>query len=57
MRMIGRTSQMIGLVLPPLAIGLQLADSDFSVGQMLTMLALGVSAFYLGRIIEGYASQ
>jgi hypothetical protein len=51
---LGRTLQIMGLILPLLAIFLQLAGS-ISVGMMLTMLVAAVSVFYLGRIIEGYS--
>ncbi len=62
MRPFGRLLQIIGLVLPPLAIVLQLINGPggrplVSVGQMLTMLVAGVSAFWIGRILEGYARQ
>jgi hypothetical protein len=51
---LGRLMQIVGLVLPPLSIVLQLQGA-ISLGQMLTMLVASVSAFWLGRIIEGYA--
>lgn len=61
MRQLGRLLQHLGLVLPPLGIVLQLLRDGngqplLSVGQMLVMLVAGVSAFWIGRILEGYAS-
>ena len=60
MRPFARLLQIVGLVLPPLALVMQLLKDGHgrplvSVGQMLTMLVAGVSAFWLGRIIEGYS--
>ena len=59
MRQLGRFLQHVGLVLPPLGMVLQLLRDGngrpmLSVGQMLTMLVAGISAFWIGRIIEGY---
>ena len=54
MRILGRGLQLVGLALPPVSILLQLSSS-ISTGQMLMMLVAAVAAFYLGRIIEGYA--
>jgi hypothetical protein len=54
MRAFGRFLQMLGLVLPPLSIVLQLSGS-ISLGQMLTMLLAAVAAFAIGRILEGYS--
>jgi hypothetical protein len=56
MRVVGKALQLLGLAVPPLSIGLQLAEV-ISQGQMLIALLGSVSAFYLGRIIEGYARQ
>ena len=56
MRSVGRLLQLLGLVMPPLAIFLQMAGS-LSLGPMLIMAVAAISAFYLGRILEGYASQ
>ncbi len=62
MRPFGRLLQHLGLILPPLGIVLQLLRDGngrplLSVGQMLVMLVAGVCAFWIGRIIEGYASD
>ena len=54
MRAIGKTLQIVGLALPPLGIVAQLSNA-VSLGQMLAMLLAGVCAFYLGRMMEGYA--
>lgn len=54
MRVIGRLGQMIGLAVPPVAILLQLNQS-ISLGQMLMMLLFAACAFWIGRILEGYA--
>ena len=48
--------QKLGLVIPPVAIVLQLVNS-ISLGQMLTMLVAAVCLFWIGRIIEGYAKS
>ncbi len=60
MRPFARLLQIVGLVLPPLALIMQLLKGPnglplINVGQMLTMLVAGVSAFWLGRILEGYS--
>ena len=54
MRGVGRGLQVLGLVLPPLAMVMQLADA-VSLGQMLTMLLAAVCCFGIGRIVEGYS--
>ena len=61
MRQLGKLLQIVGLVLPPLAIVMQLMKGAggrplVSVGEMLVMLVAGVSAFWLGRIVEGYSA-
>lgn len=50
---IGRLLQHLGLILPPLAILLQLSES-ISLGKMLVMLVAAVCLFWIGRIVEGY---
>ncbi|MCS5679422.1 MAG: hypothetical protein O3C39_13450 [Planctomycetota bacterium] len=55
MQAIGRLGQFVGLAVPPVAILLQLNQS-ISLGQMLSMLLFAASAFWIGRILEGYAS-
>lgn len=57
MRWIGRMLQQLVLfVVVPLSIVLQLLEV-LSLGQMLVALVAAVSAFYLGRLIEGYAER
>lgn len=57
MRWIGRMLQQVVLfVVVPLSIILQLLEV-LSLGQMLIALVAAVSAFYLGRLIEGYAGS
>ena len=56
MRMLGRILQVLGLGLPPVSIILQLQQA-IDVRTMLVMLVAGVSAFYLGRMVEGYAAR
>jgi hypothetical protein len=56
MAVFGRQLQFFGLVMLPLAIALQLAEK-LTVGQMLVMATMGFSAFWIGRIVEGYARR
>lgn len=53
-RSIGRGLQLLALVALPLAMALQIAN-QLSLGQMLMVMVSGAAAFWLGRIIEGYA--
>jgi len=48
--------QFFGLAVPPLAIVLQLGET-ISLGQMLVMLLFAACAFWIGRILEGYAGS
>ncbi len=60
MKAFGRLLQILGLILLPLSMFMNLTDSfgeSFHILQMLIMTALGLGAFYLGRIVEGYASR
>ena len=54
---IGRLLQILGLVLLPLAILLELMGQlgRNPLSDMLMMMVFGAVAFYLGRLIEGYA--
>jgi F0F1-type ATP synthase membrane subunit a len=52
----GRLLQIVGLILPPLSILLQLQGA-ITLGQMLLMLVAAVSGFWVGRILEGYARR
>jgi hypothetical protein len=56
MASLGRLLQIVGLVLPPLSIFLQL-EGSITLGQMLLVLVAAVSGFWIGRILEGYARQ
>lgn len=56
----GRLLQKIGLVLPPIAMVLQLMPGNarggtaISLGQMLALLGTAVCCFLIGRILEAY---
>jgi hypothetical protein len=50
----GRFGQLLGLVIPALAVVLEL-NHAISLGQMLVMLVGAVCCFWIGRILEGYA--
>jgi hypothetical protein len=54
MRGTGKSLQLLGLAVPPMAVVLQLLEA-ISLGQMLTMLVAAVCLFGIGRIVEGYA--
>lgn len=55
MRAVGRFGQLLGLVVPALAVVLEL-NRSITLGQMLVMLVTAVCCFAIGRIIEGYAA-
>lgn len=55
MRTVGRAGQLLGLVIPAVAVVLELGHR-ISLGQMLVMLVSAVCCFAIGRIVEGYAS-
>ncbi|MGB6042942.1 MAG: hypothetical protein WBF93_07260 [Pirellulales bacterium] len=57
MKALGRALQLFGLILLPLSIVMQLSEALGRIGvdQMLIMLVCGAAAFFLGRLIEGYA--
>lgn len=60
MRGAGRFLQILGLFLLPLAVVLdltQLLGRSFGLADMLKMLVFGVTAFLMGRLLEGYASS
>lgn len=52
----GKAGQFLGLVLPALAILLELQHA-ISLGQMLVMLVASVCCFWIGRIVEGLAGR
>jgi hypothetical protein len=58
MRTIGRFLQLVGLIVLPASMFLELAgglDRAFGVSEMVVMLVFGVAAFGIGRLVEGYA--
>lgn len=58
MKQLGRVLQILGLILLPVAILLQLSNDfglPFSLRDMLLTLVFGLAAFYLGRFLEGYS--
>ena len=58
MRYFGRMMQILALVLLPLAMIFELTGllgRSFGLSEMLIMLVFGISAFLIGRILEGYA--
>jgi len=57
-RSIGRLLQIIGLVLLPLFIVLELSNKlgrDTGVAELLLAMVFGLGLFYIGRIAEGFA--
>ncbi|MEX0713074.1 MAG: hypothetical protein WD278_12035 [Pirellulales bacterium] len=56
MRTLGRSLEVLGLILPPLAMIFQLAER-ISLGQMLIMLVSAICLFGIGRIVEGYGGK
>jgi len=60
MKFLGKMLQLFGLIILPLSIVMQLSDllgRKINLSQMVFMLVAGVTAFYLGRLIEGYAGD
>ena len=62
MRTFGKLLQVIGLVILPVAMMMQVTSGSraptgagFSVSTMLVMMVLGVAVFSVGRLLEGYA--
>jgi hypothetical protein len=59
MKSIGKTLQVLGLVLLPFACLLEMSTGSIGrssgLATMLIMMIVGVIAFILGRLIEGYA--
>ena len=73
-RLLGKLMQIVGLVILPAAIVLQLIFDDpdtneselertgqdvfgFGVDGLLVAMIFGVCVFYVGRMVEGYASK
>jgi hypothetical protein len=63
MRTLARLLQFIGLILLPLALVLSLIPAGagdkkvLTTGQELMALAFGAAAFWIGRLLEGYAKR
>lgn len=60
MKFLGKMLQLFGLIILPLSIVMQLSDllgRKINLSQMVFMLVAGVTAFYLGLLIEGYAGD
>jgi len=60
MRALGKSLQIAGLILLPLSMIMQLTNvlgRTIHLSEMVIMLVTGVTAFYLGRLLEGYASS
>ena len=59
MRHVGRGLQILGLVVLPLSMVLELTNhlGRFYVSNMVTMLVFGAAAFTLGWFIESYARR
>ncbi len=59
MRHFGKFLQFVGLVVPPVAIVMELSNGFIvrdGVADLLLAMVASVCAFYIGRIIEGYSS-
>lgn len=53
---LGKTLQLAGLILPPVTILAELSGSINS-KQMLLFLVAAASAFWIGRILEGWSKK
>ncbi|MGD9648105.1 MAG: hypothetical protein AB7U73_20500 [Pirellulales bacterium] len=53
MRLFGRLLQIFGLVVLPVSMVLQLQNT-IGAAPMLMMMVFGATAFYMGRLLEGY---
>ncbi len=59
-RSLGRGLQIFALTILPIAVILELTGGlsrSFGLADMVKMLLLGVVAFVLGRLLEGYATS
>ncbi len=59
MRFLGKALQLVGLILLPMAMVLELTGAlgrDSGLADMLLMLVFGAIAFTLGRFVEGFAA-
>jgi hypothetical protein len=60
MKSVGRFLQLLALVALPLSMVLELSGMmgrSFGLSEMLIMLGFGIAAFWLGRLLEGYAAK
>jgi TctA family transporter len=60
MLFLGKMLQICALVLLPLSMLFEatgMLGRSFGLSEMLVMLVFGISAFLMGRLIEGYAPQ
>jgi hypothetical protein len=60
MRQLGRLLQVLGLILLPAAMVLELTrvlGPTFGVRHMLVTLLFGAAMFFLGRLMEGYGGR
>ena len=60
MKSLGRFLQFAGIVILPLSMFMELTDGlgrSFGVSDMVVMLVFGFAVFYVGRIVEGYATS
>jgi hypothetical protein len=55
--LVGRVLQILGLVILPLGVILELTGrlGRRGVAELLLIMVFGFAAFYLGRVVEGYA--
>jgi len=56
LRVFGKIGQLLGLGLPVAAVVLQLGNA-ISPSRMLAMLLSAVCCFWIGRLVEGYATR
>jgi TctA family transporter len=60
MKAFGKLLQLGGLILLPLSMFMEATGGlgrSFGVSDMVIMLVFGFAAFYVGRIVEGYATN
>ena len=58
MRALGKFLQLLGLFALPIGMLLELSQAlgrSFGLNELLLVLVFGVVAFFLGRLLEGYA--
>lgn len=59
MRWLGRTLQRLALIVLPIGVLLELSQAlgrSFGLNELLLVLVFGITAFLLGRLLEGYSS-